>query len=106
MTWLKKWYLLFANLVCLLFLSLHLSANSAPWTTYEVSEVVSGMEGQPLDIVHEAEARDEHELGEGDRVDALLLVLLELNPGVLKQVDRVLSVHVFRQVELEVELPS
>ena len=64
------------------------------------------MEGQPLDIVHEAKARDEHELGEGDRVDALLLVLLELNPGVLKQVDRVLCVHVFRQVELEVELPS
>ena len=84
----------------------HLSANLAAWTTYEVSEVVSGMEGQPLHIVHEAEARDEHELGEGDRVDALLLVLLELNPGVLKQVDRVLCVHVFRQVELEVELPS
>jgi hypothetical protein len=32
-------------------------------------------------------------------------VLFKLNAGVLQQVDRVLCVHVLRQVELEVELP-
>ena len=41
-----------------------------------------------------------------DGVDALLLVLLELDPRVLEEVNRVLGVHVLRQVEFEVELPG
>ena len=71
----------------------------------EIAKVVSGVEAEPLDFLHEDEAGREHHLGEGDRVDAVALVLVELNAGVLQQVDAVLGVHVLRQVELEVELP-
>ena len=30
------------------------------------------MEGQPLDVLHQHEAGDEHQLGEGDGIDSLL----------------------------------
>jgi hypothetical protein len=42
------------------------------------------VEGEPFDILHQDEARDEHQLGEGDWIDALLFVFLELYARVLK----------------------
>ena len=51
---------------------------------YQVTEVVAGVEGKPFDILHQDEARDEHQLGEGDGIDAFLLVFLELDARVLK----------------------
>ena len=72
----------------------------------EVAEVVARVEAQPLHVLHQDEAGDEHHFGEVNRVNAFLFVLLELNPRVLEQVHRVLGVHVLRQVELEVELPG
>ena len=52
------------------------------------------VEGQPLDVFTQHEARGHQQLGEVQRVDAVLLVLLELEAGVLEQVDGVLGVHV------------
>lgn len=40
-----------------------------------------------------------------NRLNALTLMSLELNAGVLEKVDALLRVHVLAQVELEVELP-
>ena len=64
------------------------------------------MEREPLDGIHEDESGGDHLLCKVAGVDALLLVLLELDAGVLQEVDRVLRVHVLGQVKLEVELPG
>ena len=71
----------------------------------EIPKVVSRVETEPLDLLHEYEARGEHHLCESDGVDAVTLVLVELDARVLQQVNAVLGVHVLGQVELEVELP-
>ena len=42
------------------------------------------MEGKPFDIIHQDEARDEHQFGKGIRINTLLLVLLELDAGILE----------------------
>jgi len=39
---------------------------------YEVSEVVSRVEWQPLDVLHQNESGDQHQLSESDGIDSLL----------------------------------
>lgn len=53
------------------------------------------MEREPLDVFTQHQAGCHEQLGEVERVDALLFVFLELEAGVLQQVDGVLRVHVF-----------
>jgi len=60
----------------------------------KVAEIVAGVEAQPLDVVHQNDAGAHQQLGELNGIDAVLLVLLELNARVLQQVDRVLRIHV------------
>lgn len=72
----------------------------------EVPKVVARMEAEPPDLLHQDQPRREHHLGKDDGVDAVLLVLFELDARVLQQVDAVLRVHVLGEVELEVELPG
>lgn len=87
------------------------------------------MEGEPLDSITQHHARRHQQLGKVQRLDALVLVLLELDPRRGEQLDGVLGVHVLsgggdaalvtaaggkpldcwsvsREVEFEVELPG
>ena len=52
------------------------------------------MEGQPLDALTEHHPGGHQQLGEVQRVDALILVLLELNAGRGQELDGVLGIHV------------
>lgn len=53
------------------------------------------MEGEPLDSVAEHHTRRHQQLGKVQRLDALVLVLLELDARRGQQLDGVLGVHVF-----------
>lgn len=52
------------------------------------------MEGEPLDTLAEHHAGCHEQLGKVERLDAFLLVLLELDARRRQQLDGVLSVHV------------
>lgn len=56
------------------------------------------MEAEPLDVVHEYDARRHEQLGKVDGIDALLLMLFKLNTRVLKQINGVLRVHILAEM--------
>lgn len=63
------------------------------------------MKRDPFDVVVQHDPGGHEQFGEVVRIDAVLLVLIELDAGVLQQIDRILSEHVGVDVELEIELP-
>jgi len=71
----------------------------------QVSEIVAGVKGEPVDVVGEDDAGRVHVLCERHHVDAVLLVNLELYTGPYQQIDGVLRIHILADVETEIKLP-
>ena len=60
----------------------------------EVSEIVSGVEREPHDVVEKNNPGRDQQRGELGWTDAVFFVLLELNSRISQKVDAVLSVHI------------
>ena len=73
----------------------------------EVPEIVPAVEGNPVHGVVQHDPGGHEELPEPVHVDPFLAVLLEVDPALAQQLDRVAREDVFADVELaEVELPD
>ena len=59
------------------------------------------VERDPLDVVHQHHSRRSDELGELERLDALVVVFAELDARLLQQIDRILRVHVLTVGSIE-----
>ncbi len=71
----------------------------------QVCEVVARVEGDPLDLGLQHEARRDEQLREVLRVDAVVREQVEVDAAVAQQLDAIRRVDVRREVEAEVELP-
>mmetsp|Transcript_2579 Transcript_2579/g.7594 ORF Transcript_2579/g.7594 Transcript_2579/m.7594 type:complete len:285 (-) Transcript_2579:138-992(-) len=72
----------------------------------EVAEVVTRVKADPPHVLVEHHARHHEQLRKVQWVDAVLLVLLEVDARLGEQVDGVLRIEVIVEAELEIELPG
>lgn len=71
----------------------------------EVSEVISGVERDPDDVITQDNTGGGQLLAEIFHIYPALLVDFELDAGITEEIDRLLGVHVLREAQLEVKLP-
>jgi len=73
----------------------------------QVPEIVTAMESNPMNVVIQNDPGRHEKLPETVRVDAVLVVLLEIDPALAQKLDGIVREDVLVHVELpEIELPD
>lgn len=73
---------------------------------HEIAKIVSGVEGDPVNVIEEDESRAHKQGSKVQRIDAVLFVERKVDTSLGQHASRFLSVHVVFERELEVKLPG
>lgn len=73
----------------------------------QVPKVISTVKGNPMHIFVQHHARRHEKFAEAMRINTLFLILLEINPTLLQQLNGILCIDISIDVEFpEIELPD